>query len=117
MVSRTYVIEVKYRYGSVPSARVVSHLRTRRGESLPHVWNHRHRVLCLHQTEDWSPRMLIANTIVPWASEWCLFYELWLVTGEWDGGGEWPPTGSQTSTLTTHDESRGVDGDGLPSSS
>ncbi|MDY0295864.1 MAG: hypothetical protein RB296_00975 [Acidobacteriota bacterium] len=31
--------------------------------------------------------MIIAKTIVPWASEWLIFYELWLATGEWLGGG------------------------------
>jgi hypothetical protein len=33
----------------------------------------------------------MANSIVPWASEWLFFYEMWLITGEWDGGGRWPP--------------------------
>ena len=37
-----------------------------------------------------NPRMLIANTTLPWTAEWLFFYELWLVTGEWDGGGHWP---------------------------
>jgi hypothetical protein len=96
-ISRTYLIEVRYQYGWPPKTRVVSQLRTRTGKSLPHVWHHQHRVLCLYQAEDWNPRMLIANTIVPWASEWLLFYEVWLVTGGWDGGGQWPPTSDQTT--------------------
>jgi hypothetical protein len=29
----------------------------------------------------------IADTLVPWASEWLFDYELWLATGEWYGGG------------------------------
>jgi hypothetical protein len=35
--------------------------------------------------------MLIADSVVPWASEWLFFYEIWLPSGEWHGGGEWPP--------------------------
>jgi hypothetical protein len=70
-------------------------LRTRDGESLPHVWSHHRRLLCLHRAEDWNPKHLIANTIVPWAAEWFLFYEIWLITGEWDGGGDWPPQSTQ----------------------
>jgi hypothetical protein len=31
--------------------------------------------------------MLLAYTVVPWISEWLLYYELWLFTGEWTGGG------------------------------
>jgi hypothetical protein len=29
----------------------------------------------------------IADTIVPWTAEWLVHYEIWLVTGEWYGGG------------------------------
>ena len=36
--------------------------------------------------------MPIADTIIPWTSEWLFFYELWLATGgEWLGEGEHPP--------------------------
>ena len=31
--------------------------------------------------------MLLAKTTVPWASRWLYYYELWLVTGKWLGGG------------------------------
>jgi hypothetical protein len=41
--------------------------------------------------------MLLADSIVPWASEWLFFYEFWLVTGEWDGGGRWQPTSAPES--------------------
>jgi hypothetical protein len=34
--------------------------------------------------------MLLAYTVVPWTSEWLVFYELWLITGEWLGGGTHP---------------------------
>jgi len=35
--------------------------------------------------------MAIADTIVPWTADWLAHYEIWLVTGDWYGGGEWPP--------------------------
>ena len=69
--------------------RVLVPLRTRPGLSLPHVWNHEKQVLCLFQEGDWRPGLRLADSIVPWASEWLFFYEIWLVTGEWDGGGRW----------------------------
>lgn len=31
--------------------------------------------------------MLLADTILPWTSEWLLHYELWLVMGRWAGSG------------------------------
>jgi hypothetical protein len=47
------------------------------------------KYLCLHfpKNKEWTPRMPIAKTIVPWISDWLFYYESWLVTGEWLGGG------------------------------
>jgi len=47
--------------------------------------------LCLHYNGEWSPGTLISGSILPWASEWLYFYELWLATGEWLGGGHEAP--------------------------
>jgi hypothetical protein len=48
--------------------------------------------LCLYdpRKDEWSPERLIADTVLPWASEWLFYYEGWLVTGEWTGGGTHP---------------------------
>lgn len=27
--------------------------------------------------------MFLADSVVPWAMEWALYYEIWLVTGTW----------------------------------
>ncbi len=32
----------------------------------------------------------ISRTIIPWAIEWLYYYEIWCVTGEWQGGGAHP---------------------------
>jgi hypothetical protein len=37
-----------------------------------------------------STSTFIAYTILPWTSLWLYFYELWLVTGQWMGGGKHP---------------------------
>lgn len=39
--------------------------------------------LCLFYPKDrsWGPRLLLADTIIPWAAEWLMFYELWQDTG------------------------------------
>jgi hypothetical protein len=31
--------------------------------------------------------MPLAHTIVPWLISWLVFYEIWLVSGVWHGGG------------------------------
>ena len=43
--------------------------------------------LCLHdpETGEWNNTMLIADTTVPWASEWLHHYEIWHLYGEWRG--------------------------------
>lgn len=45
--------------------------------------------LCLDNPEDpgWIPGMSVADAIIPWASQWLMFYEFWQATGKWTGGG------------------------------
>jgi hypothetical protein len=63
------------------------------GQALPHVYPLNTQCLFLGNRE-WHESIAIADTLVPWASEWLLFYELWLATGgEWLGEGEHPPPG------------------------
>ncbi len=49
--------------------------------------------LCLFSParREWSITDLIAETTVFWTSEWLYFYEGWLVTKMWRGGGRHPP--------------------------
>ena len=42
---------------------------------------------------------LISNTIIPWTIEWLYFYELWLATGEWLGGGEHVDSGFSKTNI------------------
>jgi hypothetical protein len=88
--SRTYPIRVRYRLGRPPVVRVMSTLRSRRGENLPHVYSD--GSLCLNVASDWNGTMLLADSTVQWTAEWLLFYELWLPHGQWYGGGVWRPT-------------------------
>lgn len=41
--------------------------------------------LCLYYPRDysWTSSSKLYNTIIPWTHEWFLFYELYLLTGEW----------------------------------
>lgn len=49
--------------------------------------------ICLYRYSEFDSSKLLANTIIPWTIEWLYFYELWLATGEWLGGGEHPDVG------------------------
>jgi hypothetical protein len=90
-LSRAYLIELIYRSGKAPRVHVLSpDLRAEAEgvERLPHVYAE--DVLCLCYPEQWNDGKLLARTIVPWISEWLLFYELWKVDGIWRGGGHEP---------------------------
>ena len=63
-----------------------------RGRRIPHLYSQEQCQLCLFLpgSGQWNPRKLLANTIVPWASLWLFYYEEWLWSDEWKGGGEHP---------------------------
>ena len=48
--------------------------------------------LCLYfpKAKQFDSKKLIVDYIVPWISLWLFFYEIWLVTGYWKGGGIHP---------------------------
>jgi hypothetical protein len=56
----------------------------------PHL--HADDCLCLYfpDGKEWNVSMMLADTIVPWASEWLFHHEIWVATGEWCGGGYHP---------------------------
>lgn len=64
------------------------------GEKIPHVYpsNGSGTSLCLWwpKEREWSSQLKIADTLVPWTAEWLYYFELWLLTKTWEGGGEYP---------------------------
>ena len=88
-LSRAYLVQVDYRDGRIPEVRVLDSLDGRDGEALPHVYEG--GTLCLHLPGEWTSDMLLVDSTVPWTAEWLINYEIWRATGEWYGGGEWPP--------------------------
>lgn len=63
---------------------------------LPHVYrvgdDDNHVVLCLFDVNghEWTPIDLIAETTLKWTCLWLNFYEGWLATKRWYGGGTHP---------------------------
>lgn len=112
-LSRIYSVHLQYDGCHSPTVRVTAPvLEPRPDASLPHVY--RDGSLCLHVPGEWGRDMLIADSIVPWTAEWLFNYELWKVTGEWFGGGEWPPSrveraGGPRSLASTKQESEAPD--------
>lgn len=82
-------MQVSYRLGKRPRVHVVEpQLRKNyKGEAVPHL--HADSSLCLYYPKygEWRPSLSVADTIIPWASLWLYYYEVWLAVGEWLGGG------------------------------
>lgn len=87
-LSRTYRVEMRYKMNGLPIAKVVSpELETRNGKRPPHLYANGNLCLFYPRTKEWHGGLLLAKTIIPWASEWLFHYEIWLARGEWHGGG------------------------------
>ena len=103
-MSGFYHVKIEYRADEPPKVRVLSpELKLRDdADRLPHTY--RGDVLCLYLpgVGEWTPDMSLARTIVPWTAEWLFYYEAWLVTGRWLGGGVEPAP----NTPIRHDNKR-----------
>ena len=90
-LSRTYSVQIEYAPPRHPDVIVVSpRLELPDGvKELPHVYSGNR--LCLCYPWQWKVSDLISATLVPWASEWLLHYELWKANdAQWLGGGHEP---------------------------
>lgn len=97
--SVTYRIRLDYTMNQRPNVYVIEPpvlARPKGVDKLPHVFDTEKQQICLHYGPfgEWDATMFLALKIVPWASEWLLFYELWVITGEWlgEGVGHYPQT-------------------------
>lgn len=59
-------------------------------DKIPHTYNENRLCLFLPGTGEWTRDKLISDTIIPWASLWLYYYEVWHATGDWLGGGVHP---------------------------
>lgn len=107
--ARTYSCLITLdKHGIAPQAFVLSpNLKgLAEGEALPHVYRHQgsSTKLCLYLpgSGEWSSEMLLAETFVAWTIEWLRFFELWLIDGEWRGGGDHPNAEEPRSRRALH---------------
>jgi hypothetical protein len=91
-ISNSYTIQATLPGGSSPDVVVIEpKLQTRDAEEpIPHMYSQERLCLYLPGSNEWRPDYPIALTILPWASLWLYFYEIWHSTGEWLGGGVHP---------------------------
>ena len=85
-LSRNYLTEVSLQKGHHPTVNVIEPALMPDIEGrLPHIWED--GSLCLNTGGQWSSKMLLVDTIIPWSSEWLFHYEMWKGTGIWFGDG------------------------------
>lgn len=101
-LSRLYSARIDFSVGKPPSVYIDDpDLTLLAGERpLPHVYDQKPTRLCLYlpRAWQWQPWMRLDLTIVPWTILWLFYFEDWLRSGEWRGGGEHPediPSGSR----------------------
>ena len=94
-LSREYTVALIYNGPQKPKVWVI-------GEELQRIddpdFPHKYEIdpenkmvrLCLYRYQEFSEEKFLAKTIIPWTVEWLYFYEIWLATGKWCGGGEHP---------------------------
>jgi hypothetical protein len=95
-LSRSYCTAVTYRFGSAPRTHVLSPslVELAGGRRIPHLYSQKDQWLCLYLpgTGAWNSSKFISKTIIPWALLWFFYFEEWLLSGEWKGGGVHPPS-------------------------
>jgi len=59
------------------------------GRDLPHVYSSHPPELCLYLPGafEWSRQDRLDLTIVPWTALWLFYFEEWLWSDDWKGGG------------------------------
>lgn len=62
------------------------------GRKLPHVYQQVPPKLCLYLpgAGEWADHKCLSQTVVPWAVLWLFYFEEWLSSDDWKGGGVHP---------------------------
>lgn len=91
-LSRIYKILLVYIQGYTPYVYVLnpslSELK-KTDQAIPHLYDHQRYKLCLHYpyTNDYNHNEEIGQQYIPWIKHWLYYFEEWLYSGEWKGGG------------------------------
>jgi hypothetical protein len=93
-LSRRYDLRLDFAFGDSP--RVIVEAPDLHGlaggRRLPHCYDQHPPRLCLYlpMTGQWCPEYRLDQTMLPWAAVWLFYFEDWLGSDKWQGGGEHP---------------------------
>lgn len=87
--SAIYQFTLNYSITGVPKLRIISPklIKNEKGDSIPHLYSEGNLCLYYHKYREFRRIDFLCDTIIPWASLWLYYYEVWQLTGEWLGGG------------------------------
>jgi hypothetical protein len=117
-LSRNYRVCIKLTQGQSP--RIVIEdpnlVELAGGRKLPHVYGEAPVSLCLYhpQRREWTPADRLDLTVVPWIYLWLFFFEEWLTSDDWKGGGEHPEPGVTVEHFSALPRSSAGSGLGQP---
>lgn len=93
-LSRDYAVRIDFRQGGRPEIFVETPdlQALADGRRIPHLYQQAPPRLCLYLpgTRQWESWMRLDQTIVPWTAVWLFYFEEWLASDEWKGGGMHP---------------------------
>jgi len=94
---RTYECELRMKPGAIaPKIYVLKpDLSALAGSAqIPHIYPSEgpgiHLCLWHPKKREWSPQMRLSETYLAWTAQWLWYFEDWLASGIWSGGGDHP---------------------------
>lgn len=96
-LSQIYDVRIEYKLWGPPRSYLISPDgramadEISPGRVLPHRYKEDpHVQMCIYHPskQEWNSSMVLARTIVPWMALWLSYFEDWVVTDVWSGGGE-----------------------------
>ncbi|MGQ8708683.1 hypothetical protein ACUTSW_22190 [Serratia sp. TSA_198.1] len=102
--SREYLVRIEYNPPATPDCYVISPKlkKLAQGKRIPHTYatssDSDKTQLCLYLPKqrhpakyaEWRPQLQLSDTVLPWASLWLFYFEQWLFSEKWEGGGAHP---------------------------
>src|SRR5216683_2487856 len=102
-LSRFYSLKIYYKPPASPTVVVTAPdlVDLAGGRKLPHVYSQQPPTLCLYLpgSGEWRPTMLVERTILPWSILWLFYFEEWIDSDDWKGGGVHPKLKNAANTL------------------
>ncbi|MGX7329910.1 hypothetical protein [Enterococcus bulliens] len=95
-ISKKYSIEIIYNIDGICESWLNNLPTDIIKKDIPHIYKkdikNKKVNLCLYNPRkfEWKRENWISSTIIPWIIEWLFFFELWLATDKWYGGGDHP---------------------------